>query len=80
MSIEPVQLVKEAQQDLFEANGLTAPLTLNVDPQDLEATLAWLELHAPAMRDFVLSQRDQENRSMSNLSIDWIDTSWTNNK
>ena len=76
LSIEPVQLVKEAQQELFNANGLTAPLTLKENKQDLDAALAWLERHAPAMGDYVKSLRNPDG-TVSDTPIDWIDTSWT---
>jgi hypothetical protein len=74
MSIEPVQLVKEAQQEVFVSNGQMAPNTLKEDQQDFDAAVSWLDQHAPAMRDFMQVQRSQDH----DQPIDWIDTSWSN--
>jgi hypothetical protein len=77
MSIEAAQLVKEAQQEVFVSNGQMAPLTLQETKQDFDAALAWLDQHAPAMRDYVQVLRDQD-QSKTEQPLDWIDTSWSN--
>jgi hypothetical protein len=77
MSIEPVQLVKEAQQEVFVSNGQMAPNTLKEDQQEYDAAVSWLDQHAPAMQAFMLVQRVQDH-SATDQPIDWIDTSWSN--